>query len=211
MPVFKSGKGLAPGWCELEYFEIVKLPTGATYVFERVGAKEKLVVGTGRCRVTCAGLTVDAEPGAIVDLTEPDGRFEVVEVGSETTLVRMCGRWGDKTGWSGVFTIEPCDDPHDGGDPVDYPKQTKFDNHYHDCDEYWIVIEGRGTVVSEGKSYEVGPGDCLATGMGFHHDFPQAFEPVKGVFFETTLEDQKRLGHLWEHTHGPALPKPNRA
>ena len=30
MPVFKSGEGLAPGWCELEYFDIVSLAPGQT-------------------------------------------------------------------------------------------------------------------------------------------------------------------------------------
>jgi mannose-6-phosphate isomerase-like protein (cupin superfamily) len=93
---------------------------------------------------------------------------------------------------------------------VDYAKETRFDSHYHDCDEYWIVFEGRGVAVSEGRSYEVGPGDCIATGMGHHHDFPQAFEPVRAVYFETTMEGQKRRGHLWDHTHGLAKPKADR-
>jgi mannose-6-phosphate isomerase-like protein (cupin superfamily) len=65
-------------------------------------------------------------------------------------------------------------------------------------------------VVSEGKAYEVAPGDCLATGMGHHHDFPRVHEPVKGVYFETTLEGLKRRGHLWNHTHGPAQPRRDR-
>lgn len=51
MPVFRSGKGLAPEWCEMEYFEIIELRTGATHVFERVGQKEKLIVGKGQCRL----------------------------------------------------------------------------------------------------------------------------------------------------------------
>jgi mannose-6-phosphate isomerase-like protein (cupin superfamily) len=89
---------------------------------------------------------------------------------------------------------------------VGYAKTTNFDSHYHDCDEYWIVLEGRGVAVSEGKSYQVGPGDCVATGMGHHHDFPQASEPIKAVYFETTLQGQERLGHLWDHRHGPAEP-----
>src|SRR5690606_21474727 len=122
------------------------------------------------------------------------------------TLVRMCGRWGDMTGGSGIFGVTNSNNPSDGGDPVDYPKATNFDRHFHDCDEYWVILKGSGIAVSEGKSYKVGPGDCVATGMGHHHDFPQAFEPIKAVFFETTLRGQKRLGHLWEHTHGPAEP-----
>jgi mannose-6-phosphate isomerase-like protein (cupin superfamily) len=52
----------------------------------------------------------------------------------------------------------------------------------------------------------MGPGDCLAIGMGHHHDFPLVTLPVRAVYFETTLEGEKRRGHLWEHTHGPAVP-----
>ena len=48
----------------------------------------------------------------------------------------------------------------------------RFDCHFHDCDEYWILFAGRGIAVSEGKRYEVASGDCVATGMGHHHDFP---------------------------------------
>jgi hypothetical protein len=33
---------------------------------------------------------------------------------------------------------------------------------------------------------------------------------VKAVFFETTLERGKRVGHLWNHTHGDAVPEPGR-
>jgi mannose-6-phosphate isomerase-like protein (cupin superfamily) len=103
-----------------------------------------------------------------------------------------------------------CENPHNAGDPVDYPRRTEFDNHYHDCDEYWVIVEGRAVVVSEKKVYILSPGDCLATGMGHHHDLPHVIEPIRGVYFETTLGGQKRLGHLWEHTHGPAEPKEER-
>ena len=82
--------------------------------------------------------------------------------------------------------------------------------HYHDCDEYWILFEGSGIAASEGKLYEVSQGDCVATGMGHHHDFPRVFEPVKAVYFETTLEGKKRRGHLWNHTHGQAEPRKER-
>ena len=73
-----------------------------------------------------------------------------------------------------------------------------------------VVFEGRGVAVSEGRLYEVGPGDCIATGMGHHHDFPEVFEPVRAVYFETTMCGQKRRGHLWDHTHGVAKPKADR-
>jgi mannose-6-phosphate isomerase-like protein (cupin superfamily) len=210
MPVFKSGKGLAPEWCEMEYFEMLQLPTGANHTFERVGQKEKLIVGKGQCRLAFAGQTIIADEKVNLDLATPDEQFEVLEVLSDATLIRMCGRWGDETGGSGIFTVAKADNRLDRGDPVDYPKETNFDNHYHDCDEYWIIFAGRGVSVSEEKHYEVVPGDCIATGMGHHHDFPWVFEPVKAVYFETTIEGEKRRGHLWNHKHGQAKPQKDR-
>jgi mannose-6-phosphate isomerase-like protein (cupin superfamily) len=209
MPVFRSGD-VPPGWCELRFFEIVELRPGERRSFERAGTKEKLIVGRGACRVAVGGGEHDAREGAKFDLTGADGRFEVASVEEPTTLIRMGGDWGDELGGSGLFGARPAETPGDRGDPVSYPKQTNFDAHYHDCDEYWILFEGRGTAVSEGRHYEVGPGDCVATGMGHHHDFPLVVEPVRAVFFETTLAGRKRRGHLWNHTHGPAEPQAER-
>lgn len=210
MPVFRSGKGLAPAWCELEYFEIVPLQKGQKHTFERVGVKEKLVVGEGECLIRYGTQQVPAKTGTNLDLRSPEERFEVVEVQSDTVLIRLGGRWGEEVGGSGLFAVFKSPHPSDVGDPVDYPKETNVDSHYHDCDEYWILYAGRGIAVSEGKHYEVQAGDCVATGMGFHHDFPVVFEPVKALYFETTLEGQKRRGHLWNHTHGPAQPRRER-
>jgi len=67
MPVFKSGSGLAPKWCDLEFFDIVRLGPGQTHTFARVGKKEKLLIGGGRCKVSFEGKSVDAGEGAIVD------------------------------------------------------------------------------------------------------------------------------------------------
>ena len=140
----------------------------------------------------------------------PDKHFAVLDVREPTVLVHLCGTWGEETGGSALSRVREIADPVERGDPVTYPKRSSIDNHYHDCDEYSIVLEGRGTVVSEGRHYDVGPGDCVATGMGHHHDFPLAPAPVKAVFFETTLAGQCRRGHLWNHTHGLAAPQPGR-
>jgi mannose-6-phosphate isomerase-like protein (cupin superfamily) len=210
MPVFRSGKGLAPAWCELEYFDIVELSPGDSHTFERLGKKEKLIVAKGECTVSYGGETVSAPRGANLDLTAPDGAFKVTDVAAGTMIVRMCGRWGDEVGGSGVFGSKHSDNPVEQGDPTDYAKHTDLDNHYHDCDEYWIIAEGRGVAVTEGKHYEVGPGDCVATGMGHHHDIAEIYEPILGVWFETTLEGRNRLGHLWNHKHGTAEPQADR-
>ena len=205
MPVFKSGRGHMPAWCELTFFEIIELAAGAQYPFAWVGPREKVIVGKGHCRLSIAGRVIEAEAGANINVQATDA-LAVVEVLSETTLVRMCGHWGEVLGGSGLFTVSTSEHPHDLGDAVPYPKTTNFDSHYHDCDEYWILIEGQGTAVSEGQAYEVNAGDCVATAAGTHHDFPQVAKLVKAIYFETTLVGQKRVGHLWEHTHGIAQP-----
>lgn len=210
MPVFTSGEGQAPAWCELRYFDIVRLKPGQTHRYARAGRDEKLIVGRGRCRIEVAGQEVLAGERANLDLPPGEGVFGVRQVEEECVLVRMCGAWGGERGGCGVFAMNNSPDPQDKGDPVDYPKSTNFDCHFHDCDEYWILFEGRGLAYSEGKPYQVGPGDCLATGMGHHHDLPRVDEPIRGVYFETTLQGQKRRGHLWDHTHGRAQPHPKR-
>lgn len=210
MPVFRAGQGHAPTWCELEQFDIVRLPAGGAHVFARAGKREKLIVAQGCCRIRVGQDVREGEPRTNLDLSTPDGQFAVIEALTEATVVRMAGRWGDVTGGSGVFNVLPVAQAQARGDPAGYEKETAFDNHYHDCDEYWIIVEGSGVAVSEGKTYNVGPGDCVATGMGQHHDFPRVGEPVLGVYFETTLEGEQRRGHLWNHRDGQARPRPER-
>jgi mannose-6-phosphate isomerase-like protein (cupin superfamily) len=212
MPVFRSGE-TPPLWSELRFFEIVRLAPGKSHIFERKGSKEKLVVGAGACRLKASEGDAPVEAAEKgrgefkFALDSADGQFAVQEALEPVTLIRMAGTWGEETGGYGVFSPKPAGETAPRGDDVSYPKATSFDNHFHDCDEYWIVYEGRGVVYSEGKRYEVGPGDCIATGMGDHHDFPETYEPVRAVFLETTLEGQRRPRHLWEHTHGKAQPQ----
>lgn len=210
MPVFTSGKGQAPAWCEMRYFDIVELEPGQQHTYEREGKKEKLIVGRGRCRVSLTGMEVEGGDKTQLDLGEGEGSFAVDQVAERTVLIRMCGDWGEECGGAGVFAMTNSDKPQDTGDRMEYPKFTNFDCHFHDCDEYWIFFEGSGLAYSEGKPYLVGPGDCVATGMGHHHDLPRVDAPIRGVYFETTMEGQKRRGHLWDHTHGVAQPRMER-
>lgn len=203
MPVFRSGDA-TPAWCEMTFFEIVSLPRGARHRFTRRAAKEKLIVCQGQGLVATDGTEIEATAGSNLDLPSGAESFAVREVREDIVVVRLCGDWGDETGGSGLFSVASSVAPADRGDPVPYPKTTNFDSHYHDCDEYWVVWAGRGEAVSEGRAYDVVPGDCVATAMGHHHDVPQVREPLHGVYFETTLRGAKRRGHLWEHTHGLA-------
>lgn len=210
MPVFHGDMRSAPAWCELSSYEIVHLPIGSQHRFMHVGQQERLIVAAGSCRIAWAGGQREASAGTKCELGAGEGSFTVLDVLEPTTVVRLYGHWGEETGGWGLFAVSEVDDPVERGDPVAYPKRTTIDNHYHDCDEYWIILAGRGVVVSEGTMYDVGPGDCVATGMGHHHDFPLAAEPITAVYFETTLAGACRRGHLWNHTHGNAQPRPNR-
>lgn len=209
MPITKSGEDSAPAWCGLSYFEVVSLGKGETRDFARRNKREKIIVGAGTCEIRFGDQVVAGEFKTNVDLLGADDHFVVRSLDDPATVVWMCGDWAAETS-SGIFMVGKSDGREDKGDAVDYAKETSFDCHYHDCDEYWILYEGRGVAVSEGQSYAVGPGDCVATGMGFHHDFPLVHEPVKAVYFETGLEGAGRRGHLWDHTHGVAVPQQER-
>lgn len=199
MPVLQANMSPRPDWCELEQYSIIELAAGEEYAWQATHVANKVVVVEGQCHVD--GRLV--ERGGTIDL--PKGTYAVT-TDQPATIVELAGHWGDDCGGSGIFGSARVDEPKDIGDPVDYPKHTNFDRHYHDCDEYWILVSGRGTASSENVLYDVGPGDCVATRMGHHHDLPLVEEPVLAVFFETTMRGERRRGHLWEHTHGPAKP-----
>ena len=136
--------------------------------------------------------------------------WELKACSPRAQIVRLSGTWGEDVAGCGIFRVANQENPKDIGDPVDYPKTTSVDAHYHDCDEYWIVLEGACTIGRRRSPHGDGAGDCLPIGMGHHHDMPRVASPVKAVFFETTLEGEKRVGHLWNHTHGRAQPMPER-
>jgi mannose-6-phosphate isomerase-like protein (cupin superfamily) len=204
MPVLRAPMENRPAWCELEHYAIVALAPGRRRTWKAGHRANKLVVVAGQCHLDSGDDEVrQLSRGDIVDL--PAGEYPITAP-APATVVELGGHWEDDCGGSGLFGVVRAEAPGDVGDPVTYAKHTAFDRHFHDCDEYWILVSGRGTASTEDVLYEVGPGDCVATRMGDHHDFPLVDEPVVAVFFETTMRGQKRRGHLWEHTHGPARP-----
>lgn len=198
-----------PDWCQLRSFEILK-PGTETLTFEPRGPMDRVVAAGGGIVVGQGAGAMVLAPGQFHDLSAAGGACTVRALTPASIAVRLAGDWPGAIGGCGVFTATDTATPGDRGDPVSYAKSTTIDRHYHDCDEYWIVLAGRATVVVGDEAEEVGPGDCLCIGMGRHHDMPQAPEPVTAIYFETSLERQRRTGHLWEHTHGPAVPAEGR-
>jgi mannose-6-phosphate isomerase-like protein (cupin superfamily) len=211
MSVFRSGEATVPAWCELEHFEVIDLKRGEAAMRERRTREERVIVTRGTARVRVPGGAIVLKEAQFLDLPEgrlPEGPFVVDGISETAQLVRLCGRWGAEMGGCGIFRAKVEAPRAPLGDPVAYAKRTAIDSHYHDCDEYWVILEGSGTVVIDDRHLPVKPGDCVAIRMGHHHDFPDVESEVKAVFFETTLAGAKRIGHLWNHTHGRAQPQP---
>ena len=193
-----------PKWCQLKEFSVTTLDKDGARI-EPKWPNERLIVTSGSVKLVRQGRSQVFGTGQFADFGQ-DGAITVTPVYASAQIVRLSGEWGNEMGGCGVFTARDTDSPSDRGDPVSYAKSTSIDSHYHDCDEYWILLQGRATVVVNNEAADMQVGDCLCIGMGHHHDMSHAPDPVKAVFFETSLERQKRVGHLWEHTHGPAAP-----
>ena len=71
-----------------------------------------------------------------------------------------------------------------------------FDAHHHDCDEYWLVFEGRARVSVNGEQVHIGPGDIVCTPVGVTHDIEAVAGPLSMHWFETATPPGGRLGHL---------------
>jgi len=74
--------------------------------------------------------------------------------------------------------------------------------HFHDCNEYWIIISGRGDAMSEGQPYHLGPGDMLLTKAGAYHSL-KVTEDMVAVYYYGVMPEHGRRGHLRE---GEDLP-----
>lgn len=203
-PIVREGADF-PAWCELRAFAVHDLSVGEETGFEPLHPALRVLVTAGTCQVRQGGRSQVLSLGQFVDLSA-DGAVTVRGASALAQAVVLSGTWGEELGGCGVFRAENVAAPVDKGDPVTYPKHTNVDSHYHDCDEYWLLLEGRAVAVVDGQHVPMTPGDCLLICMGLHHDMPEAPNAVKAVYFESTLRGRKRTGHLWTHTHGPARP-----
>ena len=108
-------------------------------------------------------------------------------------------QWSAATS-AGIFVVR-----RDGG---------RFDRHYHDCDEYWLVFAGKAKVYSEGVEYYVRRGDIVCTRTGDEHDVLEVYEDLEAFWFEDVTPPGGRVGHLHRspelaNKHPvPALPVP---
>ncbi|GIX08072.1 MAG: hypothetical protein KatS3mg115_2475 [Candidatus Poribacteria bacterium] len=96
------------------------------------------------------------------------------------------------SGW-GVFIVRP--------------DQAPSDLHFHDCDEYWLIVRGRARVRCGDEEQVMERGDLLYARIGELHQVVEVLseEPFEGVYLEAELRGQRRRGHL--HPGKDALPE----
>ena len=94
---------------------------------------------------------------------------------------------GNRPPWSGVTGAGIFHVPTDGG---------RFDCHYHDCHESWLIFKGKGKIMTEGQEYYVKPGDIVCTEAGDEHDVLEVYEDIEAFYFEDALPEGGRCGHL---------------
>jgi len=89
--------------------------------------------------------------------------------------------WSDVTA-AGIFRV-----PTEGG---------RFDCHFHDCDEYWLVFAGKAKVRSEESEFYVQRGDIVCTRAGDEHDVTEVYETLEAFYIEGATPQGGRVGHL---------------
>jgi mannose-6-phosphate isomerase-like protein (cupin superfamily) len=200
MPLLKLSENKFPEWSEVRKISQLTVESNSTTEITKSFSKYALFVISGEYSIRTNGYEkIYLENDS---LFSDKKSISIKTTNHQTEIVMIEGNWSDEIGGSAVFKMSKQSTPRNIGDPVDYLRTNDFDNHFHDFDEYWIILKGSGLAVSEGVKYKFTGGDIIATRMCDHHDLPEVYEDIHGIYFETSLRGQKRLGHLWNHTHG---------
>ncbi|MCM8768198.1 MAG: cupin domain-containing protein [Candidatus Omnitrophica bacterium] len=211
MPVVSLEKNNFPAWCEVEEIKPISLKAGEEKAFPLSREKQMILVCQGQLFVNAGQFQAQLPERACLCLGKELTREVVIHSSSGSSLALLVsGHWQSLSG-AGIFTVRNGKPPA-GDSPYDYWKTTTSDNHYHDSDAYWVILQGRCQVASEGKFYPVKPGDCVVTGRGWHHDIVSLIydESATVAWFTGTLEGKKRPGHLYQTRDGQAEPVPDR-
>jgi len=87
----------------------------------------------------------------------------------------------------------------DGSNVVNVGTEKGVERHFHDYDEHWYIIAGKGRAIvyenGERKEYRVEPGDIVITYMGDEHELV-ADEPISLICFAGKIPKGARQGHL---------------
>jgi len=72
----------------------------------------------------------------------------------------------------------------------------RFDRHYHDFSEIWLVAAGSGTIRVGDEHHHVQPGDIAYTPAGIEHDIIAVAEELHVFWLSAPLPDGGSGAHL---------------
>jgi mannose-6-phosphate isomerase-like protein (cupin superfamily) len=209
MPVVRANTEM-PVWSKLRRYSTYEVAPDQELRIPAEHPNARLLTMSGMCIAKSGRRKTALWPQQFLDAELGSDGFFVVGTRQHCKLMLFEGTWPEGVGACGVYEIFPDAANPNKGDPFDYPKSTNFDSHYHDFDEYWMILAGRCEVVIGPTHFDAGPGDCVVLGLGHHHDITKIDGSILFGFFQTLPEGAGRSGHLWEHTHGKAHPDPAR-
>jgi len=77
---------------------------------------------------------------------------------------------------------------------IQYLPGAKIDPHDHTFEESYLIVGGRVRAIADGKSYDLGPGDVIWTGVGCIHSFENTgAEPVRWIETQAPLPPAKEV------------------
>jgi mannose-6-phosphate isomerase-like protein (cupin superfamily) len=86
---------------------------------------------------------------------------------------------------------------------IQYAPGAKIDLHDHTFEESYLIVAGRVRATADGKTYDLGPGDVIWTGVGCIHSFENCgTEPVRWIETQAPLPPAKevfRFERDWTH------------
>lgn len=202
-----------PEWSVLKKWEIYDIPVGSTFTIE---------TGYGKCGVWLLNGYVTVDDGSrrqelwrrlgqdVIQFCFCASGTITVECHADDNwwntnkIAVFSGDWADDEKVKmGGFSCANADHPFNHGDPVDFPFFTTFPNHYHEFDEYFLIMRGNGVFMDDGVLYNVGPGDLVATQRGRHHMVAAVWsESMNCAEFGSRYGGRGRNEFLYEHTHG---------
>jgi quercetin dioxygenase-like cupin family protein len=89
---------------------------------------------------------------------------------------------------------------------IQYSPGAKIDPHDHTFEESYLIVGGRVRATADAKTYDLGPGDVIWTGVGCIHSFENAgSEPVRWIETQAPLPPAAevfRFERDWSHLIG---------
>lgn len=77
---------------------------------------------------------------------------------------------------------------------IQYMPGAKIDPHDHTFEESYLIVSGRVRATADGKTYDLGPGDVIWTGVGCVHSFANlGTEPVRWIETQAPLPPAKEV------------------